>query len=322
MRAIVQTAYGTPDVLEFREIDKPALGDDDVLIRVHAASLAAGDRFILKGDPWVARIVVGFAKPRKDFVPGGDAAGSVEAVGRNVTRFQPGDEVFGECERALAEYTCASQDRFVDKPASLTFEQAAAVPVSALAALHGIRDAGKVQPGMKVLVNGASGGVGTFAVQIAKALGAQVTGVCSTRNMEMVRSIGADHVIDYTREDFTQGGPRYDLIHDNVANHSLSACRRALTPEGVLIPNSGHAGMGYIIKASIVSMFVRQQGAPVVSSPNHEDLVYLKGLIDARKLTPVIDRVYTLDEAVDAFRYLEAGHTQGKVIITMKDERR
>ena len=241
MKAIVQNAYGSPDVLELREIDKPVVKDDDVLVRVHAAAIHSGDYFGMRGVPYAIRLYFGFPKP-KDRVPGIDVAGHVEAVGKNVTRFQPGDEVFGAPNGACAEYACARDDKFVPKPANLTFEQAAAVPTSAVTALRGLRNAGEVQPGQKVLINGASGGVGTFAVQIAKALGAEVTGVCSTRNVEMVQSIGADHVIDYTQEDFTQGGPRYDLILDNVGNHSFSDCRRALTPRGTLQPNTGHAG--------------------------------------------------------------------------------
>ncbi|OGC01020.1 hypothetical protein A2V82_11005, partial [candidate division KSB1 bacterium RBG_16_48_16] len=259
MKAIVQNNYGSPAVLELREIDRPVVKDNDVLVRVHAAGVHAGDYFCMRGAPYPVRFVVGFPKP-KNYIPGFDVAGHVEAIGKNVTRFQPGDQVFGSCEGACAEYACAVEDNVVLKPADLTFEQAAAVPVSALAALHGLRDAGKVQPGQKVLINGASGGVGSFAVQIAKWLGAEVTGVCSTRNVDMVRSIGADYIIDYTQEDFTKTGRRYDLILDNVGNRSLSDCRRALTPRGVHIPNSGHAGLWYVVKALVLSAFIRQQG--------------------------------------------------------------
>jgi NADPH:quinone reductase-like Zn-dependent oxidoreductase len=316
MKAIVQTGYGSPDVFDLKEIDKPVVEERDVLVRVHAAALHAGDYFAMRGEPYMVRMSSGWPKP-KGYVPGYDVAGQVEAVGSNVTRFQPGDEVFGACQGTCAEYVCAPEEKFAPKPANLTFEQAAAVPTSAVAALHGLRDAGKVQPGQKVLINGASGGVGTFAVQIAKALGAEVTGVCSTRNVDMVRSIGADHVIDYTQEDFTQGGPRYDLILDQVANHSLSDFRRTLTPQGTLIPNSGHAGMGYIIKAFVVSLFVRQQGGPYIAIPKNEDLVVLKELLESGKITPVIDRTYPLSEAPEAFRYLDEGHAQGKVVITV-----
>jgi len=317
MKAIVQNGYGSPDVLELKEIEEPVVKDDSVLVRVHAAALHAGDCFGMRGVPFPIRMYIGFPKPKKDYVVGADLAGRVEAVGKNVTRFKPGDEVFGECSRACAEYTCAEEDKLVYKPHNLTFEQAAAVPTSAFAALHGLRDAGKVQPGQKVLINGASGGVGTFAVQIAKSFGAEVTGVCSTRNVEMVRSIGADHVIDYTREDFTQDGPRFDLILDNVGNRSFSDCRRALTPQGVLIPNTGHAGMGYILAAMVRSVFVRQQGRLFVSMPNHADLVLLRELVESGKVRPVIDRTYPLSDTPEAFRYLDQGHARGKVVITV-----
>jgi NADPH:quinone reductase-like Zn-dependent oxidoreductase len=317
MKAIVQNGYGSPDVFELKEIDKPVVTDGDVLVRVHAAALHAGDVFVMRGDPYVARMSAGWPKP-KDYVPGYDVAGQVEAVGKNVTQYQPGDEVFGACQRTCAEYVCAAADKFAPKPANLTFEQAAAVPTSAAAALRGLRDAGKVQPGQKVLINGASGGVGTFAVQIAKAFGAEVTGVCSTRNVDMVRSIGADHVIDYTQEDFTQSGQRYDLILDNVANRSFSDCRRVLPLQGTLIPNSGHSGLSYIVKALVRSAFVRQQGRPYIAIPNHEDLVVLKELIESGKVTPVIDRTYPLSETPEAFRYLDEGHARGKVVITVE----
>lgn len=317
MKAIVQREYGSPDVFELKEIDKPVVKGDDVLVRVHAAALHAGDYFVMRGVPYLVRMVAGWPKP-KNYVPGFDVAGHVEAVGKNVTRLQPGDEVFGACNGGCAEYACAAEGMFVLKPANLTFEQAGAVPTSALAALHGLRDAGKVQPGQKVLINGASGGVGTFAVQIAKALGAEVTGVCSTRNVDMIRSIGADHVIDYTQEDFTQSGQCYDLILDQVANHSLSDCRRALTSKGIHIPNSGHNGAGYAVKALVLSLFVRQQGRPYLSIPKKEDLVVLKELIEAGKVTPIIDRTYLLSETPEAFRYLNEGHARGKVVITVE----
>jgi NADPH:quinone reductase-like Zn-dependent oxidoreductase len=316
MKAIVQNAYGSPDVLEIKEIDKPVVKENDVLVRVQAAALHAGDYFTTRGEPYVARMAAGWPKP-KDYVPGGDVAGQVEAVGVNVRRFQPGDEVFGESGGACAEYACAEEEKFVLKPAKLTFDQAAAIPTSALAALHGLRDAGKVQPGQKVLINGASGGVGTFAVQIAKSFGAEVTGVCSARNVDLVRSIGADHVIDYTEEDFTQGEQRYDLILDNVGNHSFSDCRRALTPQGKLLPNTGHAGLGYVLKAFVLSMFVRQQGGPFVSSPNKKDLLFLKELVETGKVTPVIDRTYPLSETPEALSYVGEGHARGKVVINV-----
>jgi NADPH:quinone reductase-like Zn-dependent oxidoreductase len=320
MRAVIQTGYGSADVMELREIEKPAPGDGEVLIRVLAASLAAGEYYGMRGKPFPIRMYIGFPRPKKDFVVGLDCAGVVESVGKGVTRFQPGDEVYGQCRGSCADHTVAKEGGLAPKPANLSFEQAAAVPTSACTALQGLRDHGKVRPGQKVLINGASGGVGPFAVQIAKALGAEVTGVCSTRNVEMVRSIGADHVIDYTQEDFTQGGPRCDVIMDNVASHSLSATRRALTPDGVLIPSSGHAGMGWIIVAALTAVFVRQQGKPFVASTNSADLAVLTELIDAGKVTPVIDRTYPLSDAPDAFRYLDEGHARGKVVITVEDE--
>lgn len=316
MKAIAQNEYGSPDVLKLKEVDKPVVKEDDVLVRVHATGLNAGDYFSMRGSPWLVRLIVGFPKP-KDYILGWDVAGRVQAVGNKVTLFKPGDEVFAACSGALAEYACVSEDKSAMKPTNLSFEQAAAVPTAAITALQGLRDVGKVQPEQKVLINGASGGVGTFAVQIAKAFGAEVAGVCSTRNVDMVRLIGADHVIDYTQDDFTQSGRRYDLILDNVGNHSFSDLRRVLTSEGTLIPNTGHAGMGYVIKAFVLSAFMRQQGRPFVAASNNEDLTVLKELIESGKVTPVIDRTYPLSETPEAFRYLEKGHACGKVVITV-----
>jgi NADPH:quinone reductase-like Zn-dependent oxidoreductase len=316
MKAIVQNAYGSPDVLELKEIDKPLCKDDGVLVRVHAAGLHAGDYFVMRGVPYVARFFAGWPKPN-NYVVGFAGAGVVEAVGTTVTRFKPGDEVFGECHGACAEYTCAAESAFALKPTNLTFEQAAAVPTSALAALQGLRDAGKVQHGQKVLINGASGGVGTFAVQIGKWLGAEVTGVCSTRNVDMVRAIGADHVIDYTREDFTRSGLSYDLILDNVGNRSFSDCRRVLTPSGIHLPNTGNAGIGYVVRAFVRSVFVPQQARPLVAVTRHEDLVVLKDLIEAGKMAPTIDRTYPLSATPEALAYVGEGHARGKVVITI-----
>ena len=317
MKAIIQNEYGSPDVFELKKIDKPVVKDDEVLVRVHSAALHAGDYFAMRGVPYLVRMSAGWPKPR-NYVPGYDVSGHVEATGKNSGQFQPGDEVFGTCKGACAEFVCAKGKNFILKPKNLTFEQAAAVPTSALTALRGLRDAGNVQPGQKVLINGASGGVGTFAVQIAKAFGVEVTGVCSTRNVDMVRSIGADYVIDYTQEDFTQSGLRFDLILDQVANHSLSDCRRALTPQGTHIPNSGNGGLGYVVKALMLSLFIRQQGRPYIAIPNNEDLVVLNELIEAGKITPVIDRIYPLRETPEAFRYLDEGHARGKVVITIE----
>jgi len=324
MQAIGQHMYGAPQaVLEIQDIAKPVIKDDEVLVRVHAASVHVGDWMLVRGVPYVLRMASGLRTP-KNRVPGTDIAGTVEAVGKSVTRLRPGNEVFGWCTGAFAEYACAGANHFVLKPANLTFEQAAAVGVSASTALQLLRDQGKVQPGQKVLINGASGGVGTFAVQIAKALGAEVTGVCGTRNVEMVRSIGADHVIDYTQEDFTQGGQRYDFILDNVMNHSLSATRRALTPIGRLQSNGGgHASgrwvgsLGSVIKVAAVSRFVRQQLGPSVKFQNRADLLVLKGLIEARKVTPVIDGTYPLSETAEAIGHVGAGHARGTVVITV-----
>jgi NADPH:quinone reductase-like Zn-dependent oxidoreductase len=317
MKAIVQTGYGSPDVLELKEIDKPAVKGNDVLVRIQATAINAGDYFSMRGTPWLVRMTVGFPKP-KDYVPGWDAAGRIEAVGKKVTQFQPGDEVFGSCNRAFAEYVSADAGNFALKPAKLTFEQAAAVPTAALTALQALRDKGKLRPGQKILINGASGGVGSFAVQIAKSFGAEVTGVCSTKNMEMVRSIGADRVIDYTQEDFSRSGQRYDLILDNIASRTLSDLRRVLTHQGVVVPNSGHGGMGYVFKAYILSMFGHRQERPFLVSINNKDLLILKELIESGKVIPVIDRKYPLREFREAFRYANEGHVRGKVVITVE----
>jgi len=314
MKAVVQNAYGSPYVLAIKEIEKPEPKAHDALVQVHAVALNAGDLFSLRGTPWPARFMVGFPGP-KDYILGWDMAGRVEEVGNKVTQFQPGDEVFAACNGSLAEYARVAEDRLAMKPVNLTLEQASAVPTAAVTALQGLRDAGKVQPGQKVLINGASGGVGTFAVQIARALGAEVTAVCSTRNVDMVRSIGADHVIDYTQEDFTKSGRRYDLILDNVASRSLSDLRRVLTAQGVIIPNSGHGGMSYVFKAFLLSLFMHQHGSMYLASPNNKTLGVLKDLIEAEKVTPVIDRTYPLSDTSEAFRYLEEEHARGKVVI-------
>ncbi len=324
MKAIVQYTYGAPQaVLELRDIDKPGVKDGEALVRVHAASIHVGDWLITRGVPYVLRMFTGIRKPKTQ-VPGTDIAGTVEAVGKDVTQLRAGDEVFGWCTGAFAEYVCAGEDHFVPKPANLTFEQAAAVGVSASTALQLLRDQGNVQSGQKVLINGASGGVGTFAVQIAKAFGAEVTGVCSSRNLDMVRSIGADHVIDYTQEDFTQGAQRYDFILDNVGNHSLRGARRALTPNGRLYSNGGGHSKGRwvgplwsVIKATTTSLFVRQQLGPSVKFTNSADLVVLKGLIEAGKVTPVIDGSYPLSRTPEAIDHVGAGHARGTVVITV-----
>ena len=319
MKAITLCDYGSADVLKLKEVDKPIVKETDVLVKVMAASINAGDIFAMRGSPWIARLSVGFPKP-KDYILGSDVAGRVEAIGNKVTLFKPGDEVFATCSGAFAEYVSVGEDKVAMKPTNLTFEQAAAVPMAGLTALQGLRDAGKVKPGQKVLINGASGGVGTFAVQIAKALGAEVTGVCSTRNVDMVRALGADHVIDYSKEDFTAGGQRYDLILDNVASRSFSDLRRALTPQGMIIPNSGYGGMQYVIKAFALAPFMRQQRTMLMSKPNAKDLLILKELIEAGKITPVIDKTYALSDTPAAFRYLEKEHARGKIVITVAAE--
>ncbi len=324
MKAFIQTAYGPPErVLEMREIDPPPMGENDVMIRVRAASLHAGDYFLAVGSPWPARFAVGFPRPHANYVVGLDSAGVVEQVGAAVTRFKPGDEVFAECSPradgsgACAELSCAPEDNVVRKPSNLSFEEAATIPVSALAALHGMRDAGKVQPGQQVLIVGAAGGVGTFAVQIAKWLGAEVTGVCSTGNVELVRSLGADHVVDYTTEDYTRGDARYDLILDNVGDHSLSEARRALKPDGVLLPNSGRSGMGYVIASFLVAPFVRQQGKPYLSVPNRADMELLGEFAENGTIRPVIGRTFPFAETPAALAHVGAGHAVGKTVVTL-----
>jgi NADPH:quinone reductase-like Zn-dependent oxidoreductase len=326
MKAILRDKYGSPDVLELEDIDKPELGDDEVLVRVHAASVNPADWHLLRGKPYIARLQLGLRKP-KDSVLGCDVAGHVEAVGKNVTMLQPGDEVFGSPFMhgfgAFAECVCVPEALLASKPVTLSFEQAAAVPLAASTALQGLRDHGRIEPGYKVLIIGASGGVGTFAVQIAKSFDAEVTGVCSARNVEMVRSLGADHVIDYTQEDFTQSGQRYDLIFQLAGTRSPSECRRALTSKGTLVLSSGESDgrwigpVGRIIKALVLSPFVSQKMASFTVKPNKEDLQSLKQLVEAGKLTPVIDRKYSLSEIPEAIRYLEEGHARGKVVITV-----
>jgi NADPH:quinone reductase-like Zn-dependent oxidoreductase len=321
MKAIVQYRYGPPDVLELREIEKPVVGAGDVLLRVRAAALNPLDWHSMRGLPYPLRLGNGFLKP-KSHILGMDVAGRVEAVGANISQHRPGDEVFGLCRDALAEYACAKEDQIVAKPPALTFEQAAAVPVAALTALQGLRDRGWIQAEQKVLIVGASGGVGTFAVQIARWFGAEVTGVCSTRNVELVRSLGADHVIDYTREDFTRTGRRFDLILDMAGTHSLAECRRALVPRGsyvVVGAPSGRwlTGPDRFLKALLLSPFVSQRMVPFITKASKEDLNTLKGLLESGKISPVIDGTYGMHEVPEAMGYLERGHARGKVVITV-----
>ena len=321
MKAIAYLSYGSPEVLRCEEIKKPIPGDSEVLLRVRAASVNPYDWHFMRGTPYILRLMVGFRKP-KDTRIGADVAGQVEAVGKNVTQFKAGDEVFGSCRGAFAEYACASETALARKPENVTFEQAAAAPIAALTALQGLRDKGRIEAGQKVLINGAAGGVGTFAVQIAKSFGAEVSGVCSTSNVEMVRSIGADHVIDYTKKDFTESGNRYDLILDCVGNHSLTACRRTLNPKGILVTAGGKAGNWMIgaltrgIRAQVLSQFVSQDFVGLLTKPSKEDLTLLGDLMASGKVRPVIDRRYSLREVPAAIRYLEEGHARGKVVIT------
>lgn len=324
MKAIVQDRYGSPDVLEFREVDKPVVADHEVLVRVKAAAVNARDWHLMRGDPYLARLVFGFGRP-KTKIRGTDFAGQVEGVGKDVKRFRPGDEVFGEADGAFAEYVRASDSVVEPKPANLTFEQAAAVPLAGNTALMGLRDLGRVQPGQRVLVNGASGGVGTFAVQIAKAFGADVTGVCSARNVDLVGSLGADHIIDYAREDFTRNGQRYDVVLDLVGNRSLAQCRRALTPAGTLVLSGGGVSeggslvgpMGLILRGQALSRFVSQRLLVLTATPNKENLAALRELAESGRVTPVIDRTYSLSEVPEAVRYLEVEHARAKVVITV-----
>jgi NADPH:quinone reductase-like Zn-dependent oxidoreductase len=342
VKAIVHYNYGSPDVLQYREIEKPSCADNQVLIKVCAASVNLLDCASLNAVPYIFRLAFGLRKPTvtQPGRPGVDVAGQVEAVGRNVTQFKPGDKVFGVCiddprasgtkvwihqQGAFAEYVCAPESILVMKPDNVTFEQAASVPVAAFTALQGLRDKGQIQPGQTVLVNGAAGGVGTFAVQIAKSFGSEVTGVCSTPNVDMVRSIGADHVIDYTQEDFTRCGRRYDLILDCVGNHSLSESRRVLSPKGICVMAGDLSGRGMIallarlIAVLVLSRFAGRKLVTFLARPNKEDLTVMHGLMKAGKVKPVIDKRYGLREVPQAIRYLLEKHARGKVVITVED---
>lgn len=319
MKAFVYRRYGAPDVLNCEVIEKPNAQENEVLIKVRAAALNPLDWRLMRGQPYFLRIGMGLLKPKEPRA-GRDVAGEVEAVGRKVTLFKPGDEVFGVCVGALAEYACGSESKLAMKPTCLSFDEAAAIPIAALTALQGLRDLGQIQPGQAVLINGAAGGVGTFAVQIAKAFGAHVTGVCSTVNVDMVRAIGADHVIDYTQEDFTRSKVRYDLILDNIGNHSLSTCRRALTPAGRLVMVGAKNITVLLLRAlqaRVFSWLVGQKLGFLVARLTHEDLTIVGELIEAGKVKPVIDRRYTLSDVPQAFRYLEEGHARGKIVVRM-----
>jgi len=325
MKAIVQERFGSPDVLQFVDTDQPGIGPDDVLVRVHAAAVNPYDWHIMRGDPYVARLMgtVGVTRP-KPGVAGVDGAGVVEAIGTGVRGLRPGDEVLGRFEGSFAEYARAEAQLVVAKPTRLTFEQAAAVTMALETALRAIRDVGQVQAGHRVLINGAAGGVGSFAVQIAAALGAEVTGVCSTRNVELVRSIGAARVIDYTTEDFTDGSVQYDVVHDNVGNHPLRMLRRALTPTGTLVSNAGGSPgggllgpIGAILRVLALNAFVQQRLRPLPDTWTRDHLLAVIELVEARKLTPVVGRTYPLADTAAGLRYLEEGHARGKVVITV-----
>jgi NADPH:quinone reductase-like Zn-dependent oxidoreductase len=323
VKAAIRGRFGPPVVVELREIDKPVPEDNEVLVRVRAASLNMADWYDVAGKPYVGRMQMGLRKPKTDRL-GVDYAGTVEAVGKDVTEFRPGDEVFGGRNGAFAEYVCVREDRgVVPKPASLTFEQAAAVPVAALTALQGLRDKGKLQSGQKVLINGASGGVGTFAVQIAKALGAEVTGVCSTRNVDIARSLGADHVIDYTQEDFTRSDRRYDLMLDIAGSRSWSECRRVLNPKATVVIVGGPktnrliGPLDHVVKLCLAGLRSSQKVLFFITKFNKADMVVLRELLESGKVTPVIDRRYELSDIADALRYLGEGHAQGKIVLAV-----
>ncbi len=325
MKAIVYTKYGSLDVLKLEEIQKPTPGDDEVLVKVHASSVNYNNPAQVRGKPFLARLMgFGLLKPMYT-IPGGDIAGRVEAVGRNVMQFQPGDEVFGDLSTcgfgAYAEYVCVPEKLLALKPANLTFEEAAAVPqAAAYVALQALRDKGETQSGQKVLIYGASGGIGTFAVQIAKAFGAEVTGVCSTRNLDMVRSIGADHVIDYTKEDFTKNGQRYDLILATAGYRSIFDYKRALNPRGLYVATGG--SLAQIFQAMLLGPWISMTGTKkmgnLLARPNQKDLGFMKELIEAGKVKPVIDRCYKLSEVAEALRYYSEGHARGKVVIKVE----
>ena len=317
MKAIVYTQYGSPDVLRFQDMETPKPKDNEVLVKIYAASANAADWHLMRAEPFLARLENGLLKPKNTKL-GADVAGRVEAVGKNVTQFQAGDDVFGELPLdglgSFAEYVCSTEDALALKPANITIEQAAAVPLAAFTALQGLRDKGQIQAGQKVLINGAAGGVGHFAVQIAKSFGTEVTGVCSTRNLDMVRSIGADHVIDYTKEDFTQTGQRYDLIFDAVGNRSVSDLKSALSPNGICSV-AGFTSLSRLFQVMLLGG--KKVGLMETAYSNKKDLLFIKDLLEAGKVVPVIDRSYPFGETPEAIRYLEKGHAQGKVVITM-----
>ena len=320
MKAIVCTQYGPPDVLQFNEVAKPTPADNEVLIKLYAASVNPVDLHLMRGKPFFLRLMSGGLRAPKRKIPGHDIAGRVEAVGKNVTQFKPGDDVFGACRGAFAEYVCAVEDRLVLKPANISYEAAAAVPVAAITALQGLRDKGQIRQGQKVVIDGASGGVGTFAIQIAKSFGAEVTAVCSTQKMDTARSLGADPVIDYTREDFTNSGQRYDLILAANAHHSIFDYRRALTQNGIYVMAGGGGvqALQAVLLGPLLSRIGSKKARFFIAKIDPKDLVFLKDLLEAGKVVPVIDRRYPLSATAEALRYLAEGHAQGKVVITVE----
>jgi NADPH:quinone reductase-like Zn-dependent oxidoreductase len=323
MKAVIYTEYGSADVLQLKEVDKPAPADNEVLVKIHAASVNAADWRLMRADPFLVRLYAGLFRPTKFHTLGADIAGRVEAVGKNVTQFQPGDEVYGDVFASgfggFAEYKCAREGELVLKPANLSFEAAAAVPLAALTALHGLRDMGQIKPGQKVLINGASGGVGTFALQIAKHFGAEVTAVCSSGKAELARSLGADHVIDYTQEDFTRSGQQYDLILAVNGNRSIFDYKRALTPSGIYVMAGGKPTQMFqaLLLGPLLSRFGKQKMGALTSTPNQKDLLYVKYLLESGMIKPVIDRHFPLSKVPDAIRYVEDGHAKGKVVVTV-----
>jgi NADPH:quinone reductase-like Zn-dependent oxidoreductase len=317
MKAVVQNNYGSADSLSIKDVEKPVIKANEILVQVYSTSINAGDYFTLKGDPWLTRLSAGFPKP-KDYILGWDAAGKIAEVGSEVTLFKPGDEVYGCCEKTFAEYAAGDSNSFTRIPENITFEQAGVLPTAATTALQGLRDLGKLQKGQQVLINGASGGVGLFSVQIANALGAEVTGICSTRNIDLVRSSGADHVIDYTKEDFAAQKVKYDLILDNIASRSFASLKRVLRPDGIIVPNSGHGGMGYVFKAFLLKPLKKYIGKMYLANVNTGDLNFLNKLLKDGKLKPIIDRTFKMENISEAFNYLDKNHAQGKVAITIK----
>ena len=319
MKAIVQNDYKSPDALKVKEVEKPKIKEDEVLVKVIASSVNAGDLFSLNGTPFLVKFSVGFPKP-KDFIPGWDVAGKIVKVGKNITELKVGDEIFGSTESAFAEYVVMDIEKLAMKPSNLSFVEAAAAPTAAITALQRLRDGGNIRKGHKVLITGASGGVGSFAVQIAKSMGAEVTGLCSTGKVEMVKSIGADHVIDYKTDDFTRSDQRFDLILDNTGNRSFSDMKKVLSADGQIIPNSGHGGMSYVIKAFALAPFTNKIGGMKIANLNNRDFNILRKMMESGDLKPFVDKVFPLEKTPEAIKYLEDGLARGKIVISMDSE--